>query len=88
LYLDVSKKTGAIKFNFPKLDPDEMTYSCVLDEVVGVEEGLMPLEAIGERFAVTRERTRQIEAGAMKKLKPILIAQDIVPVNSECEHDE
>ena len=31
LYLDVSPKTGAIKLNFPDLDPWELPVSCALD---------------------------------------------------------
>jgi len=32
----------------------------------------MTLQAIGKEFGVTRERIRQIEAGALKKLRQIV----------------
>lgn len=58
LYLDVLPSTGAIKFNFPDLEPHEMVYSCALDEA---ERGGLTLEDAGDRLNVTRERLRQIE---------------------------
>lgn len=36
------------------------------------EEDRLTLDQIGEQFGVTRERVRQIEAGAMKKLRKLL----------------
>jgi RNA polymerase sigma factor (sigma-70 family) len=39
----------------------------------------MTLEQIGARMAVTRERVRQIEAAALKRLRALLAARDIHP---------
>lgn len=65
LYLDVSAKTGAIKLNFPDLEPWELEESCALD---AADRGGMPLEEVGRRTNLVRERIRQIEVGAMAKL--------------------
>lgn len=56
LYLDVLPH-GAIKFNFPQLEPSEMIESCALDVA---ETGPHTLEEVGEILQVTRERIRQI----------------------------
>jgi hypothetical protein len=73
LYLDVSPKTGAIKLNFPDLQPDELTQSCVLDVA---DLGGQALEEVGDIMNITRERVRQIEVPAKqrmaKRLAPIL----------------
>lgn len=73
LYLDVTPKTGAIKLNFPDLEPDEMAHSCALDVA---DEGGKPLEDVGAFTNLTRERIRQIEVRAKqlmrKRLAPIL----------------
>lgn len=60
LYLEVSAK-GALKLNFPDLEPDEMipNESCVLDVVT--EQGAQSLYAVGRLLNVTRERARQLE---------------------------
>jgi RNA polymerase primary sigma factor len=39
----------------------------------------MTLESIGRRIGVTRERVRQIEAGALKRLRALLAARDVSP---------
>ena len=65
LYLDVSEKSGNIKFNFPDVDPTEMTVSCALDDA---KKGGMTIEEVGARLNVTRERSRQIESQALAKL--------------------
>ncbi len=67
LYLDVNAKTGAIKFNFPHLEPDEMKSSCALDVA---DEGGNTLLEIGEKLSLVRERVRQIEEKAKEKLGP------------------
>ncbi len=56
LYLDVSK-AGAIKINFPHLEPDEMKDSCVLDMA---EAGDRTLDEVGIALNVSRERIRQM----------------------------
>ena len=62
LYLDVSPRTGAIKFNFPDLEVHEMAQSCALDVA---DEGGATLERVGEIMNLTRERIRQIEHKGM-----------------------
>jgi RNA polymerase primary sigma factor len=39
----------------------------------------MTLESIGRRLGVTRERVRQIEAAALKRLRALLAARDVKP---------
>ena len=39
----------------------------------------MTLESIGRRMGVTRERVRQIEAGALRRLRSLLAARDVRP---------
>lgn len=58
LYLDVSPKTGSIKFNFPDLEVEELTQSCALDVA---ENGPLGAEELGVVMNLTRERIRQIE---------------------------
>lgn len=67
LYLDVSARTGAIKLNFPDLEPDELPAesSCALDIA---DRGGLTLEAVGEVLNLTRERVRQVEVKAGAKL--------------------
>jgi len=38
----------------------------------GLDDGEHTLEQIGQRFGLTRERIRQIEATALRKLRPRL----------------
>jgi sigma-70-like protein len=66
LYLDVTRDTGAIKFNFPDLEVWDMRESCVLD--VAGRDG-ETLEVVGEYMNLTRERIRQIEHRALKKVR-------------------
>ena len=42
-------------------------------------EDPMTLESIGRRMGVTRERVRQIEAAALKRLRALLAARDVKP---------
>ena len=58
LFVDVSPRTGAIKFNFPDLEVWEMGESCALDVA---ERGGMPLEGVAAVLNLTRERVRQLE---------------------------
>lgn len=66
LYLDVSTKTGNIKFNFPHLKPEEMIVSCALDVT---RHGPQTIESVGEKMNVTRERARQMEAKVVFRLQ-------------------
>ena len=65
LYLDVNEATGAIKLNFPDLEPGELPESCALDIA---ERGGLTLEEIGAFMNVTRERARQMEQQGLTKL--------------------
>ena len=60
LYLDVNERTGAVKLNFPHLEPWEMTptESCALDVA---DAGALTLEDVGVVMNLTRERIRQLE---------------------------
>lgn len=71
LYLDVSAKTGAIKLNFPDLEPDKLPpgASCALDVA---DRGGETLENVGAIMNLTRERVRQIEDRALAKAGPAL----------------
>ena len=68
LYLDVSPKTGAIKLNFPDLEPWELSLSCALDIA---EDGGRTLEDVGEIMNLTRERIRQLELKALSRLEAV-----------------
>jgi hypothetical protein len=65
LYLDVSRRTGSIKLNFPDLEVWEMPVSCALDVA---EDGGATLEDVGAIMNVTRERIRQLEVSALERL--------------------
>jgi hypothetical protein len=68
LYLDVSARTGAIKLNFPDLDPDEVpaSSSCALDVA---DRGGATLEDVGAIMNLTRERIRQVEVKGLARLQ-------------------
>lgn len=66
LYLDVNPETGTIKFNFPDKEVWELEESCALDVAA---QGGRTLEDAGRLVAVTRERVRQIEVRAAKKMR-------------------
>ena len=68
LYLDVNPVNGSIKFNFPHLDPWELTESCALDIAEGGEH---TLEEVGHVVNLTRERVRQTINDALDRAKPI-----------------
>jgi hypothetical protein len=61
LFIDVSPRTGSLKFNFPDLELWEMGESCVLDAAA---RGGMPLETVAVVLNLTRERVRQLEVMA------------------------
>ena len=66
LYLEVSAQTGAIKLNFPDLEPSELSVSCALDVA---DRGGETLEQVGAIMNITRERLRQLEVSALEKLR-------------------
>lgn len=66
LYLDVNPDNGSIKFNFPDLEPWELSPSCSLD--ITQQEGAT-LDEVGAFMNLSRERIRQIEVLTLKKLK-------------------
>lgn len=66
LYLDVNPHTGALKLNFPHLEPDQISESCSLD--IADLEG-RTLDEVGEVMNLTRERVRQIQDGLTAKLQ-------------------
>ena len=65
-YLDINPESGTIKFNFPDLEPGEITDSCTLD-IAG--EGGLTLEQVADVMNITRERVRQIEGDALAELR-------------------
>lgn len=76
LYLDVSARTGAIKLNFPDLEPDQLPpdASCALD--VADRNGAT-LEEVGAIMNLTRERIRQVEVKGLAYLESL---DDIEPL--------
>jgi hypothetical protein len=68
LYLDVSRRTGSIKLNFPDLEVWEMAHSCVLD--VAESDGVT-FEEVGALMNLSRERVRQVEGAALAKLEAL-----------------
>lgn len=64
LYLDVTEY-GTVRLNYPDLEPHQLENSCSLDLAA---KGGMTLESVGEVLNVTRERLRQLELGALKKV--------------------
>jgi hypothetical protein len=65
LYLDVNPETGAIKLNFPDLEPWELEESCALDVA---DWGGITLEEVGALTNLVRERIRQVEVKALHQL--------------------
>lgn len=69
LYLDVHPVSGTIQFNWPDVEVEDMNQlfdTCALD---AAEMGGMTLEEVGDRMNFCRERSRQVEAGALNKLR-------------------
>jgi hypothetical protein len=72
LYLDVDRKTGAIKLNFPDKEPDELIETCS-DRVARRAKELRtmtPTAEVARLMNLTDERTRQLEQSGLKKLGP------------------
>lgn len=66
MFLDVSPKTGAIKLNFPDLEPDELEKTCALDVA---DAGGETLEGVARLMNMTRERVRQLESYGLAKMR-------------------
>jgi hypothetical protein len=66
LYLDVDPSSGSVRLNFPDQEVWELEETCALDLA---EAGTVTLDHIGELLGVTRERVRQIEQGALRRLE-------------------
>lgn len=66
LFLDVSPRSGAIKINFPGLEPHEMSETCALDVA---DRGGATLEDVGGMMNLTREGVRQLETRGIARLK-------------------
>ncbi len=66
LYLDINPESGAIKINFPDLEPWELEHTCALDVA---EAGGITLEEVGQIMNLTRERIRQVEVRGLLKMK-------------------
>lgn len=66
LYLDVNHETGTIKFNFPDLEPWDLSHTCALDVA---DRGGHTLGEVGAILNITRERVRQIEVRGLLALK-------------------
>ena len=65
-YLEINEGTGTIKLNFPDLDPLELDDPCTL---AIAERGALTLEETGVKVNLTRERVRQVEVMALRKLR-------------------
>lgn len=65
LYIDVSEKTGNIRFNFPGRELEELPATCSLDVA---DMGEHDRVIIGKLTNNTREGARQIETRALLKL--------------------
>jgi len=65
LYLELSVSREGLRFTFPDLEPEQLWQTCALD---GADEGGVTLEEVGDAMNLTRERIRQIEERALKKL--------------------
>lgn len=87
LYLDVSPRTGAIKLNFPDIDPDEMpaARSCALDvaDETRMRGEERTLEEVGVAMNVTRERVRQLETSAIARLRAVRDLRELRAVDGE-----
>lgn len=80
LFLDASPSNGAIKLNFPDLEPEELSHSCCLDVA---DAGAHTLEDTAEILNLTRERIRQIEVRAYQRIRESGVE---VPHPDEFEH--
>lgn len=69
LYLDVDPDTGTITLTFPELGADELDRMPETCARRAARAGGLTLEETAELLNVSRERVRQIEAAALRKLR-------------------
>ena len=74
LYLDVDPESGALKLNFPDLEPHQIPESCALD--VADREGAR-LEDVAATFGFSRERARQLEVSSLARLRRTPVMQEL-----------
>ncbi len=58
--------TGAIKINFPELEPEDMEHSCSLD---AAEDGKRDCREVGELINLSREGVRKLTIQAQQKIR-------------------
>ena len=78
-YLEINEETGAIKLNFPHLEPQDLEKPCSLREAMRLQEArvkprgpngeVATHEEVSAAVGLTSERTRQLEAGALVKIR-------------------
>lgn len=83
LYIDVSERTGAITYNFPDIEVEEMGESCALDVA---DRGGTTLEDAGAVMNLTRERIRQVELRALARMARAGAAARLREYSDEGEH--
>lgn len=73
LYLDVNDETGALRLNFPTLEPADLQHSCALDVADEVDLSNLPTFAdVGRKINVTRERIRMMLRLSLAQVMPSL----------------
>lgn len=80
LYLDIEEDRGALRYNFPGIDLEALPDTCVLDIA---DRGGATLEEVGHAINVTRERVRQIEGAAFRKISDDMLALHSFPEELE-----
>lgn len=66
LYLDIDAESGAMKYNFPGMELDELAETCSLDVA---ERGGNTLDEVGALLNLTRERVRQLEVQGLNLIR-------------------
>lgn len=79
LAIDVNPKTADVKLNHPQFPAALPEETCVLDVA---NRGPLRLEVVGALLGVTRERVRQIEVKALRKLSEVPVIRELAPQGS------